>query len=135
VLEVRDMPAAGYYHPRGAGNILYGRSGKRDKVTESGCFGGGGELAERDDVVFGSHDQQRRRRDLVIFVADWLLVDHLAGERRGTGPPRVVRAQGHPDQDVGQRLPDLQGRCPEPATTPTLCQSYACAFVVTTQAG
>ena len=77
------------------------------KVAQPGQFGRGGVLAERDDVVFGAHEQQCRRRDLVILVANRLLVDHLESERRGAGTARVVRAEGHAYQHISQRLPDL----------------------------
>ena len=108
VLEVRDVPAVGYDHPGGAGDITSGCGGKLGEVTESGGVLRLRVLAERDDVILGPDDQQHRRRDLVIFVADRLLIDHLEGQRRGTGPPRVVRAQGDAHQDVGQRLPYLR---------------------------
>src|SRR5580692_8794102 len=36
VLEVRDMPAFGDDHPRGAGDILRGRGGQGDEVSEPG---------------------------------------------------------------------------------------------------
>ena len=62
------MPAIGYDHPRGAGNIFRGRGGKSHEVTEPGSFGRLRVLAERDDLVLSSHDQQRRRRYLAIFV-------------------------------------------------------------------
>jgi hypothetical protein len=60
------VTAVGYHHPRGAGNIVNGRRGEPDEVTQPGHFGRGGVLAERDDMIFGAHDQQHRRRDLVI---------------------------------------------------------------------
>ena len=102
------MSAVGYHHPRGAGYVLGGRRGKRHEITEPGDLGGLGVLTERYHVVFRAHDQQRGRRDLVILVADRLLVDHLEGQRRRAGPAMVIRAERHPHQDVGQRLPYLR---------------------------
>jgi hypothetical protein len=67
MLKVREVPAVGYHHPRGAGDILHGRCGKRDEVAEPRSIGRLRVIAQRDDVIFGSHDQQRRRRDLCIF--------------------------------------------------------------------
>ncbi len=61
MLQVRDVPAVGYHHPRGPGDVLSGRRGKRWEVAQPGRFGRGGVLAERDDMIVGSHDQQRRR--------------------------------------------------------------------------
>jgi len=58
------MTAVGYHHPRGAGNIISGRPGKHYEVTQPGGFGGLSVVAERDDVILGSHDQQHRRREL-----------------------------------------------------------------------
>jgi hypothetical protein len=108
VLGVGDVPAFRYDHPGGAGNITSGRGGKLGEVTEPGGVLRLRILAKRDDVIRGPDDQQCRRRDQVIFVADRLLVDHLESQCRSPGPPRVVRAQGHPDQDVGLRLPDFR---------------------------
>ena len=87
---------------------MRGRGRERGEVAEPGGLGRAGVLAERDGVVLGPDDQQHRRRELVVLVADGLLVDHLEGQRRGASPPVIIRAERHPDQDVGQRLPDLR---------------------------
>src|SRR5580700_2845645 len=93
----RESQGAGYarirdHHPRRVRDITGGLGGKRHEITEPGGVLRLRVIPERHDVILGPHDQQRRRRDQVIFVADRLLVDHLEGERRGPGPPRVVRS-------------------------------------------
>jgi hypothetical protein len=44
-------------------------------------------------VVLSADDQQSRRRDQVVFVANRLLVDHLEAERGST--PRSYRGRPH----------------------------------------
>lgn len=102
-----DVAAVGYDHPLSTGYVTRSLLGESFEVAEPGDVFGLGVLAEWDDVILCPDDQQRRRGDQVILMADGLLVDHLEGECRGTSPPRVVRAQGDTHQDVGQRLVHL----------------------------
>jgi hypothetical protein len=88
------MPAVGYHYPRGARDIMGSCQGKTREVTEPRDCIRFRVICERDYVIFCSHDQQRRRSDLVIFVPDRLLIDHLEGECRGTCLPRIVGTQG-----------------------------------------
>jgi hypothetical protein len=104
---MRDVPAAGHQDPRRARNVTTGRGGELHEVAEPGAVLRLRVVTERHAVIVGSDDQQRWVRDEVILVADRLLVDHLEGKCRRAGPPRVVRAQGHAHEDVGQRLVDL----------------------------
>ena len=93
--------------PGSSGDVVRGARRELDEVAEPGQIGRGGVLAQRDDVVLGTDDQQGRRRDLVIFVADRLLIDHPEGKRSRAGLSRVIRAEGDAHQHVGQRLPYL----------------------------
>jgi hypothetical protein len=106
---MRDMSAAGYHDSRRVWNITAGRGGQANEVAEPGDLLRLRVVAERHAVIFRSNDQQRRRRDQMKFIADRLLVDHLKGERRGTRPPRIVRALGDAHQDVGQRMDGADG--------------------------
>ncbi len=101
------MSAIGYHDALGTRNITRGFCGKFNEVSKPADFSRLRVVAERHDVIFGSNDQKRRWRDLSVFIANGLLVDHLKCERRGASPPWVVGTERHANKDVGQWLVHL----------------------------
>jgi hypothetical protein len=106
-LEVGDVAALGYHDTRRAGNVLDRLLRERQEVPKPRELGRFRVLAERDDVVLGTNNEQRGWGDSRVFVPDGLLVDHLEREHSSARPTRVVRTERHSHEDLGEAFPYL----------------------------